>query len=31
MKRSELKSYIKGQIVSALEEARFQADKSDQS
>ena len=31
MKRSELKSYIKEQIVSTLEEATFQADKSDQS
>ena len=31
MKRSELKSYIKEQIVSTLEEATFQADKGDQS
>ena len=31
MKRSELKSYIKEQIVSTLEEATFQAEKSDQS
>jgi hypothetical protein len=31
MKRSELKSYIKEQIVSTLEEATFQANKSDQS
>ena len=31
MKRSDLKSYIKEQIVSTLEEATFQADKSDQS
>ena len=31
MKRSDLKSYIKEQIVSTLEEATFQADKGDQS
>ena len=31
MKRSELKSYIKEQIVSTLEEATLQADKGDQS
>ena len=31
MKRSDLKLYIKEQIVSTLEEATFQADKGDQS
>ena len=31
MKSSDLKSYIKEQIVSTLEEATFQADKGDQS
>ena len=31
MKRSDLKAYIKEQIVSTLEEATFQADKGDQS
>lgn len=31
MKRSDLKSYIKEQIVATLEEATFQADKGDQS
>jgi len=31
MKRSDLKQYVKEQIVSTLDEATFQADKSDQS